>query len=225
MDYPQALQHLNNLLSLPSAGQLLQLNSQTVERVYEAYAAALIARAVRQAGGTAEMRGILNAHAAPITIVFRGSPGFIHSRHQNFAYWKCLLRGKEFEIHLDVTYSGSSGARHEIDVSVLDHSLAERARRNSALPKTGSKLLMAFECKFYDTIPGVMLGRTFVGLIQDCSSQQLCGFAANRTSDNLARYFSKSTRPEPFLDLVPGDQNSEARFVSTVEQKLRKWAP
>ena len=33
---------------------------------------------------------------------------------------------KAFEIHLDVQYEGSSGAIHEVDVSLFDHVAADR---------------------------------------------------------------------------------------------------
>ncbi len=224
MTYQQARTHLEQLLNLPATGQLLQLNSQTVERAYEAYVAGLLAQAVRDAGGTAVIRGITSGNAVPATIVFKGGPGRMDSQDQDFCYFYCELNGRSFEIHLDTKYVGSSEAIHEIDVSVFDHQTAQNIRANGGMPKAGSKLLMALECKFYDEEPGAVLARTFVGLVQDCTSQRLSGFAANRGSRNLRRYLSKKGRPEPFLDLVPGDLNSEDRFKRTVEQKLRQWA-
>ncbi len=93
------------------------------------------------------------------------------------------------------------------------------------MPKTeGKKLLMAFECKFYENTPGVALGRTFVGLISDCGTLRLKAFVANLPSDKLGLYFSKNSRPQPFLGLVPIDVASEERFISNVEQELRRWA-
>jgi hypothetical protein len=88
----------------------------------------------------------------------------------------------------------------------------------------GSKLLMAFECKFYESTPGVVLGRTFVGLISDCGALRLKAFIANLGSEKLGLYFSKSSRPQPFLGLIPTDSASEERFIHNVEQELRKWA-
>lgn len=224
MTYQEARTHLEQLLNLPATGQLLQLNSQTIERAYEGYVAGLVAQAVRDAGGQAEIRGILTGAGAPATVVFRGGPGRMDSRDQDFCYFFCQLNGRSFEIHLDTKYVGSSGAIHEIDVSLFDHQTANNIRANGGMPKASGKLLMAIECKFYDQEPGALLARTFVGLVQDCSGQRLNGFAANRGSRNLRRYLSKKGRPEPFLDLIPGDANSEDRFKRTVEQRLRQWA-
>jgi len=126
---------------------------------------------------------------------------------------------------VDVEYQGSSGALHEIDVSVCDADHANAVRQANGTPRaTGHNLIMAFECKFYESTPGVVLGRTFVGLTSDCAGLRLKGFVANVPSEKLAQDFSKSSRPEPFLRLNPLDPASEERFIRNVEQRLRKWA-
>ncbi len=228
MATPQELAELvnavNTLLNLPAAQQLLSLNSNTCERAFEAYVLSLCVEAVRRAGGTAQLRGILSG-SNPNPVVFRGAPGSMASRNQDFAFARCELRGKRFEFHLDVEYQGSSGALHEIDVSACDEDHAQAVRNTNGMPKTeGKKLLMAFECKFYENTPGVDLGRTFVGLISDCGTLRLKAFVANLPSDKLGLYFSKNSRPQPFLGLVPIDVASEERFISNVEQELRRWA-
>lgn len=215
---------INGLLALPAAQQLLQLNSNTCERAFEAYVFSLCSEAVRRAGGTVSVTGIQSG-VQPATVVFRGAPGSMASTDQDFVYADCSLNGRRFEIHVDVEYQGSSGALHEIDVSVCDQAHADAVRRNNSTPKmAGNKLIMAFECKFYESTPGVALGRTFVGLLSDCGALRLKGFVANIPSDKLGLYFSKRSRPEPFLGLIPIDNSAEERFVRNVEQELRKWA-
>ena len=146
------------------------------------------------------------------------------SRNQDFCYAACTLRGKSFEIHLDVEYIGQSGASHEIDVSLYDAQRAQDVRRTGSSPRTNSNLLAAIECKFYDSTPGVLLARTFVGLISDCSTNQFDAFVSNKTSRDLDRFLSKKSAPEPFTDLTPLDPGAEERFTRTLEQRLRKWA-
>jgi hypothetical protein len=146
-------------------------------------------------------------------------------RNQDFAYASCVLNQKRFELHVDIEYQGTSGALHEIDVSMCDENHATDVRTTRSTPKaTSNKLLMAFECKFYESTPEVSLGRTFVGLISDCGSLRLKGFVTNVPSDKLTQYFSKSSRPQPFLGINPLDAASEDRFIRYVEQELRKWA-
>lgn len=220
----ELLSAINNLLNLPAAKALLQLNSNTCERAYEAYVLSLCVEAVRRAGGIAELKGIRSG-TNPNPVVFRGAPGSMASRNQDFAYASCSLRNRQFEFHVDVEYQGTSGALHEIDVSMCDKGHADAVRNTNGTPKTeGNKLLMAFECKFYENTPGVDLGRTFVGLISDCGALRLQAFVANLLSDKLGLYFSKRSRPQPFLGLVPTDGASEERFIRNVEQELRKWA-
>jgi hypothetical protein len=216
---------INNLLDLPASKQLLQLNSKTCERAFEAYVFALCGEAVSRAGGTFELRGIKSG-PNPNPVVFRGAPGSMASHTQDFVYAACQLKQKRFEIHVDVEYQGSSGALHEIDVSVCDENHAQAVRTTGGTPKTaGNKLLMAFECKFYDSQPGVSLGRTFVGLISDCGSLRLEAFVSNIPSEKLHQYLSKPSRPEPFLGINPLAPATEERLVLYVEQVLRKWAP
>jgi hypothetical protein len=145
----ELLDSVNNLLNLPAAQQLLQLNSNTCERAYEAYVLSLCVEAVRRAGGSAQLVGIKSG-SNPNPVVFRGAPGSMASTNQDFAYVSCALKNRAFELHVDVEYEGTSGAPHEIDVSMCDKAHGDAVRKTDGTPKTeGNKLLMAFECKFY----------------------------------------------------------------------------
>lgn len=228
MANPQQLMALKTaikgLLNLPAAKQLLTLNSNTCERAFEAYIFGLCCDSVRAAGGTVTLTGIQSG-PNPSPVIFRGAPGSMASNIQDFVYADCKLNHKTFEIHVDVEYEGTSGVLHEVDVSFCEHQHANAVRRTHATPKgSGKKLLMAFECKFYESTPGVSLGRTFVGLVADCGALRLKGFVSNIPSEKLRQYFSKTSRPEPFLGLNPSDKASEERFIRNVEQVLRKWS-
>lgn len=214
---------IDRLFDISPVRSILVMNSNTRERAYEAYIAGLCSEAVRRAGGRATIRGINTGHN-PSLIILRGALGHMASDVQDFCYIECDLNGKEFEIHLDVEFEGNSKATHEIDVSFYDKSSADRVRNTRGLPKTNIKLLMAFECKFYtSSLPSTNLGRSFFGLISDCSSSiKLCGFVSNSASDNLKKYFSNK-KIEPFTDVTPLNHDSEERFIRFVEQRLRKW--
>ena len=172
---------------------ILQLNSNTRERAFEAYVFSLVVLAVQQAGGTVELHGIVTGQN-PNPLVFRGAPGYMRSTAQDFCYARCLLNGKEFEIHVDVIYVGGSGATHEVDVSVYDRSAADTVRQTPGLQPGTSKLRAAFECKFYDSSLGTALGRAFYGLVADCGRLNTKVFVTNGQSSGLARYFSKASR-------------------------------
>lgn len=168
---------IDSLLSLTSTSRLLQLNSNTRERAYEAYVFSLCIEAVNRAGGQVTLIGIQTG-ANPSTLVFRGGPGSMSSGAQDFCYARCVLGSKVFEVHVDVEYEGNSGAAHEVDVSICESRHCDSVRATGRSPRTNRNLIMLFECKFYTGNPGVALARTFVGLCNDCSSNQLSGFVS-----------------------------------------------
>jgi hypothetical protein len=213
---------IDSLLSLTSAATLLQLNSNTRERAYEAYVFSLCIEAVNRAGGLVILTGIQTG-ANPHILVFRGGPGSMSSSAQDFCYARCVLGGKVFEIHVDVEYEGNSGASHEIDVSISESRHCDSVRATGRSPRTNRNLIMLFECKFYTDNPGVLLARTFVGLCNDCSSNQLSGFVSNITTQGLRDYLSMKYRPKPFIP-TPSDVGSEELFIRTIQQELRRWA-
>ena len=193
---------IDQLLEINATQRLLQLNSNTQERAYEAYILSLCCEAVHIQQGQATIIGI-NSGANPSTIVFRGGPGSMSSTNQNFCYADCRLRNKAFEIHADIEYVGQSGATHEIDVSIYDAQAAQNVRATGRSPRTNKSLIAAIECKFYTAQPGVDLARTFVGLATDCVSNKFKAFVSNRSSPGIERFLSKTNSPEPFFDLTP----------------------
>src|ERR1700743_3409560 len=96
---------IDNLFNLSATSQQLQLNSIAKEKAFEIYILALIAEAVRKAGGQFEIVGIRTGRN-PNPVVFRAAPGSIYSSSQNFAYLDCILGSKSFEIHVDVEFEG-----------------------------------------------------------------------------------------------------------------------
>ncbi len=219
---------VENLLNLPNIGAILQLNSPTVERAFEAYVFSLVVEAVRRVGApnNAVVQGIQTG-PNPQIVVMRGSPGRLGSTAQDFAYANCQLAGKQFEIHADVQYEGASGAIHEIDVSIYDHEAADRIRQApqaASLFPTISKLFGAIECKFYDSDLGTALGRTFVGLADDCGTLVFKLFATNGQHNGLASYFALKKRPMKFFRLSPSRPEIEDALILWLASEFRKWS-
>lgn len=219
--YNQLVAKIDELLSISTSKQLLQLNSTTKEKAFEVYALSLIADAVRRAGGNVTIQGI-NSGANPSPIVFRAAPGAIYSTLQDFAYLDCTLNEKEFEIHIDIQFEGNSGASHEMDVCLIEDNHAETCRRGNRNPK---KTIYISECKFYSSsTPSIGLARALVGLISDVRPKIGSSFISNGATNNLKKYLSGRNRPDPFIDLSPLNSTSEERFINNMESKLRKWA-
>jgi hypothetical protein len=212
------------LLNSSGTTGALQLNSNTRERAFEAYVFSLVLQAARQAGATVEVWGA-NSGQNPNPVVFRGAPGRLGSTTQDFAYGCCVLNGREFEVHVDVEYQGSSGAVHEIDVSLVDSAHAKTVRAQPLRLPATRHLRGVLECKFYSSTLGVALGRAFVGLVSDCGHLAAgASFVTNGTNAGLASYLHQKSRPEPYFDTTPLQIPNATRFVSVVEQALRKWA-
>jgi hypothetical protein len=218
---------ITDLLAVPGIVSILQLNDYSQDRAFEGYVFALIVKAVRQAGNNPASATICGIQSGenPTPIVLRGGPGRLGSDAQDFAYANCILGSKSFELHLDVQYEGKSTATHEVDVSIYNHLAADRIRQSvdsrNAYAKC-SHLLGALECKFYNNDLATSLGRTFVGLVNDCKLKFKV-FATNGRHAGLARYFGLPGRPDLFFDLSPNSR-SEERFIGWFEQHFRQWA-
>lgn len=220
-NYSDFTNSINNLLMLNAARQTLQLNSSTREKAFEVYILSLLVEAIRQAGGQATAVGI-NSGANPNPVVFRAAPGSIYSTTQDFAYINCSLNGKQFELHIDVEFEGSSGATHEMDVSIIEHNHAEGSRQGNRNPRYPIYIV---ECKFFSSsTPSIGLARALVGLISDFQTKMGSAFISNDATNNLKNYLSNKNRPDPYTDLTPLNSQTEQRFIASIESKLRKWA-
>lgn len=212
---------VDRMFALKKTGTLLKLNSDKREKIFEVYVLSLIAEAVKRAGGSYELRGIQTGpHPKPV--VFRAGPGRIYSSAQNFAYLYCTINDRTFELHLDVEFEGTSGATHEMDISIIEGMHAEKSRVGQRNPKHAQFLA---ECKFYSSsTPSIGVARAMVGLMSDFRLKIGSAFVSNSATNNLKNYMSNKGRPDPFTDLDPSNMTSEERFIMSMEVKIRKWA-
>lgn len=219
--YNDFVNSINRLLNLTSVQQTLSLNPNATEKAFEVYILTLIVEALRRVQGAYTIIGI-NTGPNPNPIVFRAAPGCIYSRRRNFAYLDCELNDKEFEIHEDVEFEGSSGATHEVDVVIIDKKYANRFRDeqiNARYP------ILVIECKFFSSsIPTTGVARALVGLLSDFHVKMGSIFVSNDATDNLKLYLSNKNRPDPFTDIDPLNIRTEELFISSIEFKLKKWA-
>ena len=212
---------IDNLLEITATRRALQLNSTAREKAFEVYVLSLVAEAVRSAGGRFTIVGITSG-INPNPVIFRAAPGSIFSTTQDFAHLECMLNGKRFELHVDVEFEGSSGATHEMDISLVDYSHADRSRQGRRNPRYP---IYIAECKFFSSsIPSIGLARALVGLLSDFSTKMGSAFVSNGATNNLKYFLSNKSRPDPFIDLTPLNTTTEGRFIGSVESKLRKWA-
>lgn len=214
---------IDTLLSVTSSGSSFQPNFNKSEKAFEAYVFSLCSKAIQNLGGIATLTGVQSG-ANPNRIIFRSGPGNIWSSGKDFCYLDCEFSNKEFEVHLDVTYEGNSGAHHELDISLYSKKDLVKVRQYRIFPKMQKPLIGAIECKFYTTTPGVLLGRTYVGLLKDAlGRQRFDAFVSNQSSEGLRKFLSNKSL-QSFVDLSPLDKTSEERFIKNLEQFLLKWS-
>lgn len=210
---------IDQLLQHPLGVGNYQLVHHVEEKAYEAYVFGLCLRAVGELGVVPNLRGI---SGPPVPFIFRGGPGQIHSTYRNYGYADFSLNGSEFEIHAGVECKGTSMMTHELDVCIIRGVDAAQCRQQPDDPPSAS-LISGWECKFYDQNIDKVLGRAFVGLIDDMGSNlRLCGLCSNTSHPQLRKYLQLDRRPYPHMELSPLLPLSESRFVSTLSAELKK---
>lgn len=210
---------IDALLDHPLGVSQYQLVRAAEEKAYEAYVFGLCLRAARELGVVVLLRGI---NGPPLPFIFRGAPGQIHSRARNYGFAQFRVNGNDFEVHLGVEFTGSSGMTHELDVCIMRAEDADRCRQAPDDPSSAS-LVAGFECKFYAGTLQKGLGRAFVGLIDDMGSNlRISGFCSNSEHPQLKEYFRPQRRPHPHFRLTPLEPSNEQIFVNQIKGELKK---
>jgi hypothetical protein len=184
---PQLLDEIEQALGSAISPSLT--TSSAVDDLYEAYLFSLVIRAAREEGGSVNYKCINGG--SPNPFVFRTSPGYIGSRTHNYGYAEIEFPGCPIlEAHVGVRVSGHSNVLHECDVSVLlkDEADVCRAGPDLIAPRS-SKLLIAIEAKYYTRDIPLHLGRGFLGLTRDFSTDNVY-FVVNRRGRSVEKLLS-----------------------------------
>lgn len=159
--------------------------------IFEAYIFGLVVRAAREEGATISYQDVNGRNVT--NLLFRNSPGLIHSQNKNYTHGVIQFVNKPIlETHVGVKVAGKSGVLHEADIAVLDRAEAEKCRRNNVSPRS-SKILISVECKFYSSSLQLHLARSFLGLVSDFSVKEPF-FVSNTESNSVEKLLSHRTR-------------------------------
>lgn len=148
--------------------------------IFEGYIFALLLEEADKVGADVELRDALST-ASPTICRFPTSPSFIKS-DDPYTYAVISFPGRRkrtLEAHVGKYVSGISKVKHECDVALLYQTEAEacrayhRSTSRTALPRS-SQLLLAIECKYYDSDMKLSLARSFVGLNKDLATENVC---------------------------------------------------
>src|SRR5208283_981538 len=121
-----------------------------------------------------------------------------------------------------VEFKGTSGMTHELDVGIMRAEAANECRRQPDDPPAAS-IVGAWECKFYTGTLPKMLGRAFVGLIDDMGSNiRSSGLCSNSDHLQLRDYLKPQSRPYPNFGLTPLEPSNEDIFVNQIKAELKR---
>ena len=124
----------------------------------------------------------------PKQFVFRTSPGYLTSDKQDYGYAVIEFDGcPSLEAHVSVRVAGHSEVLHECDVSVLRADEANLCRQSLVrISPRSAKVVLAIEAKFYTVPLSLHLGRGFLGLVRDLSSDSVF-FVMNRGAPSIEK--------------------------------------
>lgn len=136
------------LSHLPNSPHPRKLGTSKQSKVFEVYVYCRLANAFLNNGWKLLHRSIKQNRVSPSSFIFRGSPGYIWGKTQDFSYFRVKKGNKIYELHLGVQLKGKSTIEHEIDISVISYKSGLIARQ-SKIPVTYSNCVVTIECKVY----------------------------------------------------------------------------
>jgi hypothetical protein len=207
--------------ALANAIQPAWATQQHSNDLYEAYIFALVVESARSEGATVQYRDVTGAQTN--ALLLRTSPGGIYIQNPPYCYAHLTFPLRpELEVHLGVYASGSSGAKHECDIMVLDSLEAQNCRQSHQhIHPRHSKLFLHIECKFYPNADLQMQhGRGFVGLVSDLQSN---GFFVSDADATGIRYYLIGRGKNWVLQLDPTQNREVQRFRALVGTEFRNY--
>jgi hypothetical protein len=171
------------------------ISAADLDDLYEAYVITALIQAALAEQWAVQLEDITEAPVS--TALFRRSPGNIYSSPggQAFTHFALSKTGvPDLEAHIGIKVTGKSDVEHECDVALLPKDAAVFCRRNRVHPRS-ARLLFAAECKYYTGNITLGLGRAFIGLATEMTSQYgECHFVVNTTSTSVMKMLARQKR-------------------------------
>ena len=206
---------------LPPGGSA-QVGQSALNDLFEAYVLSGLVRAAQAEGWTVSLHDMNETLASGA--LFRRSPGNIYASpgSQNFTHF-VLARADvpPLEAHIGIKFTGKSDVEHECDVALLPQDDAQFCRLHRVHPRS-RQLIFSAECKFLAGNVPLYLGRGFVGLAIELSSQYgECHFVVNTSSSHVMKMLARQKRC-PHEEVRPGTGRFEA-FQSACRETLNSY--
>ncbi len=192
----------------------------TVEKVYEIFVLTCLTRALANLG--AQLTAKDKDDQPTSRLVLRLGPGYLASPNSAPGFIHVTYQGKQYEIHNSLRVKGRSQVLHELDVSLIDRTMAQDCRRDGKHPynKRGSSIKFLAECKFYgDDLP-LNLGREYLGLCNEFSLRAKT-MVANVESANVKTLINNHQGTHNFV-VTPWNPDNVTRFIGWLETELKQ---
>ena len=198
------------------------LTSQSeVSDVYEAYIFGIILRAARTEGANVVLSS--RDGNTPGHFHFRTSPGYLRSQRHDYGHAELHFQhSPTLEVHMGVRVAGASNVLHECDLSVLDANEAQLCRNGpqTRAPRS-ARVRIAVEAKYYTTFMPLQLGRGFLGLVRDLSSDSSF-FVFNREAGSIERLLAHKKQHWDH-DILPTNSVAVNRLTAAFQIALKNY--
>lgn len=141
--------------------------------LYERYIFEIILSAARDESALVSYLDAFG-NSSPQSLQFRESPGQIYVADKPYTHAILEFPDKPLlEVHVGIRVRGVSKVAHECDVCVLYQDEADNCRIKKQEPDC-SRLIIAVECKHYDSELNLNLARSFIGLASELQVEGDC---------------------------------------------------
>lgn len=204
----------------PAVSPSLTTQSQ-ISDVYEGYIFSIVLQAEQLEGAQVRLSSIQGG--TPTQFIFRTSPGYLNSRRHNYGYAEIQFnRCPLLEVHVSVRVAGHSNVLHECDVSVVDQAEAQLCRSGArTLAPRSARVRIAVEAKYYTVSLALELGREFLGLVRDLSSDNAF-FVFNRNAESVERLLAHKKQQWEH-NIVPTNDVPVARLRNAFQAAFKNY--
>ena len=192
-----------------------------ISDIYEGYIFSILLQAARIEG--AQIVFSSRHGSTPTFFHFRTSPGYLNSERHDYSHAELRFQGSPpLEVHMSVRVAGTSNVLHECDLSVVDGSEARLCRNGPRVftPRS-ARVRIAVEAKYYTTPLPLAMGRGFLGLVRDLSSENAF-FVFNRSAKSIEQLLAHKKQQWEH-NIVPDNNTDVTRLTNAFQIAFKNY--
>lgn len=210
--------------ALGAIAQTANLAARKPWDIYEVYLWSLVFEAARTIGAAISFEDVLGQAATALT--FRVSPGtvFPTRRAIPIRYTHAILTfgtAPPLEVHQGIYVTGKSGLPHECDVAVITRNEGSACRMAGDAHPRCAKTIIAVECKYLSSNPGIDLARGFIGLTVDVWNENRF-FVCNLSQPEVQKFLTHHKRKWSH-DTIPTNVTVVGELRSLFQRAFREY--